>query len=152
MKSWMQRLRMSHLSSYAGNDGDLGDPSSYYGASSGYQMKVLDCYLNYATCTDQLLTITYPYFLQCWAVRKVGGDGSMTLINGIRTMNFIIVQNQQQLVLHIDAIQELSITASSNPLCVNYKCSHVTVNLNGSGLVLHGCSLYCSMSIYLLLQ
>ena len=51
MKSWMQRLRMSHLSSYAGNDGDLGAPSSYYGASSGYQMKVLDCYLNYAKCT-----------------------------------------------------------------------------------------------------
>ena len=35
MKSWMQRLRMSPLSSYAGNDVDLGAPSSYYGASSG---------------------------------------------------------------------------------------------------------------------
>ena len=32
-----------------------------------------------------------PIVLQCWAVRKVGGDGSKTLINGIRTMNFIIV-------------------------------------------------------------
>ena len=84
---------MNHLSSYAGNEGDLGAASSYYGASSGWLsdegawLLPQLCYM-YRLAVDNKRT---PTVLQCWAVRKDGGGGSKTLINGIKTMNFIIV-------------------------------------------------------------